>query len=443
MPTLDDLDRRLGCPTVGSIKNGCSIILIPQGRAVLKDWLQTALTKFHRVGRSRQHPWSLVAIALLCGGFLLPLSGCRLPQVSAEDRLFLPVQVDLLDVATLPQQTFADTPVGGLSALAYDRQRDMFYALSDDRGNLAPPRFYTLDIEPDFTDPAAPTIASVTVTAVTTLKDGEGNEYERDRLDPEGLVLSPRQTLLIASEGVAASQSPPALNEYDLETGGLKTAFRLPERFIPAAATEETGTAIGVRNNLGFEALTLGPTSSAGEFEPFRVFMGTESALAQDYDADPANPLVSRFLHYLLGPNQSTLIAEYAYPLELEPLGAVVNGLTELVAIDQGGHFLALERVYGIRGFEVKLFQLATGGATDVSTSTNLPPLENISPIQKQLVLDFSTLDLPVATIDNLEGMTLGPPLPDGSTSLWLLSDDNFDDDQTTQVWLFRLAIAR
>jgi len=58
-------------------------------------------------------------------------------------------------------------------------------------------------------------------------------------------------------------------------------------------------------------------------------------------------------------------------------------------------------------------------------------------------VLDFSTLDLPVAAIDNLEGMTLGPPLPDGSTSLWLLSDDNFDDDQTTQVWLFRLAIAR
>jgi len=47
-----------------------------------------------------------------------------------------------------------------------------------------------------------------------------------------------------------------------------------------------------------------------------------------------------------------------------------------------------------------------------------LPPLENISPIQKQLVLDFSTLDLSVAAIDNLEGMTLGPPLPDGSTSL-------------------------
>lgn len=409
---------------------------------MLKDWLQAGLNKLGGWGRSRLSAWPFLAIALFWGGLVLPLSGCDLPQVSAEERLFLPLQVELLDIATLPQQTFAGTPVGGLSAIAYDVQRDVFYALSDERGNLAPPRFYTLDIETNFADPTTPSIASVTISAVTTLKDADGNEYEPDRLDPEGLVLTPRQTLLIASEGVAATQAPPALNEYDLETGVLQTEFRLPQRFIPAAATEETGTAIGVRNNLGFEALTLGPTSSAGAFEPFRVFLATESALAQDYDPDPANPLVSRFLHYLIGPNQSTFIAEYPYPLALEPMGAVVNGLSELLAIDQGGHFLALERVYGIRGFAVKLFQLATGGATDVSTAASLPPLENLNPIQKQLLLDFSTLDLPISEIDNLEGMTLGPPLSDGSTSLWLISDDNFSDDQTTQVWLFRLAIA-
>lgn len=368
------------------------------------------------------------------------LSGCDLPQVSAEDRLFLPLRAELLDIATLPAQTFEETPVGGLSAIAYDAQRDLFYAVSDDRGGFAPPRFYTLEAKTDFSDAATPTIESVTVKAVTILKDREGNEYARDRLDPEALVLSPRQTVLIASEGVAVSQTPPVFNEYDLATGVLQTEFRLPQRFIPAAATEEMGTAIGVRDNQGFEAMTMGPTSSAGEFEPFRIFTATESALAQDFDEDPANPLVSRFLHYLIGPGQSAFIAEYAYPLSLEPLGAVANGLTDLVAIDQGGHFLALERVYGIRGFEIKLFQLATGGATDISTSVSLPPLEGISPIQKKLVVDFSTLELPVEAIDNLEGMTIGPPLPDGSASLWLISDNNFSDDQTTQLWLFRLA---
>lgn len=247
----------------------------------LGDWMRQ-----QRFGRGLG-----AALGMLC--LLLTLSGCDLPQVSAEERLFLPLQVELLDIATLPQQTFEDTVVGGLSSLAYDAQGDVFYALSDDRGSFAAPRFYTLEIQTNPTDPAAPTIASVAVEAVTTLKDVDGSEYVRDRLDPEGVVLSPRRSLIISSEGVAASQSPPALNEYDLATGQLKTEFRLPQRFIPAEATEETG-AVGVRDNQGFEAIALGPTSSAGEFEPFRIFMATESALAQDFDEDPENPLVKQ-----------------------------------------------------------------------------------------------------------------------------------------------------
>lgn len=388
-------------------------------------------------------PWGrLILSGLVLGIIAGGLTGCTLPQVSAEDRLFLPLEMELLDVVTLPAQTVADTPVGGLSALAYDPNRDRFYALSDDRGGLAPPRFYTLAMQTDVTDPAQPRVQSVEVEAVTLLKDGAGNVYDRDRLDPEGMVLSPRQTLFISSEGIASSQTPPAINEYDLETGLLKTEFRLPERFISDVTADHPEQTQGIRDNLGFEAMTLGPTSSAGAFEPFRIFLGTESALAQDFNTDPEKPLISRFLHYLIGPNQSTFIAEYAYPLELEPLGTVVNGLTELLAIDQAGHFLALERAFGVRGFEVKLFQLATGGATDVSTLTTLPDLDGLNPIQKQPVLDFATLDAPAAAIDNLEAMTLGPPLPDGAASLWIVSDDNFSEDQETQIWLFRLAIA-
>lgn len=407
---------------------------------MLKGWIRAAIAQlsYSREQNSRPNLRRLVGLGIL----LIALTGCALPQVSAEDRLFLPIELELLDVVSLPRQTFEETPVGGLSSLAYDANRNRFYALSDDRGTLAPPRFYTLNIQTDLTNPEAPKIQSVEVQGVTTLKDQAGNEYPRDRLDPEGIALSPRQTLFISSEGVAASQSPPALNEYALETGVLQTEYRLPERFIPAEATEDADTARGIRDNLGFEALTLSPTSSAGVFEPFRLFMATESALAQDFDQDPENPLVNRFLHYLIGLEQATFIGEYAYPLSLEPMGGVVNGLTELLAIDQGGHFLALERVYGIRGFEVKLFQLATGGAMDISTLPALPSAENLNPIQKQLVIDFSALELPGdTTVDNLEAMALGPPLPDGSASLWLISDDNFSDDQSTQVWLFRLAI--
>ena len=53
--------------------------------------------------------------------------------------------------STLPAgATFAGTVVGGLSSIAYDRRRDVYYALSDDQGagftpTSTPARFYTLD----------------------------------------------------------------------------------------------------------------------------------------------------------------------------------------------------------------------------------------------------------------------------------------------------------
>ena len=111
--------------------------------------------------------------------------------------------------------------------------------------------------------------------------------------------------------------------------------------------------------------------------------------------------------------------------------------MTEFLAIDQGGHFLSLERSYGLMGFQVKLFQLTSGGATDTSAITSLRgQRKGIQPIQKQLLLDLNTLGI---RIDNLEGITIGPRLPDGSQSLVLVSDDNFQAKQVTQFLLLRL----
>ncbi|NJL48741.1 MAG: esterase-like activity of phytase family protein [Leptolyngbyaceae cyanobacterium SM2_5_2] len=173
------------------------------------------------------------------------------------------------------------------------------------------------------------------------------------------MALSPRNTLLVTSEGDINHNAPPFIGEFDRATGQVLTTFRIPERFLPDAIDSPTR---GVRENLSFESLTINAApGTAGQTEPFRLFTATESALVQDYNEDPTLPLNNRFLHYLLGEDQSTLIAEYAYPLDLEPTGAVSNGLTELLVIDQGGHFLALERTYGLQGFGVKLYQFGHG----------------------------------------------------------------------------------
>ncbi len=385
----------------------------------MAEWIGQVL---RRIGRWR----SLILLLVLM------FTSCAIPQIKAEDRLFLPLAVELLDVYTLPPQSFEGTTVGGLSALAYDRPRDLLYALSDDRGQFGPARFYTLAIALKPSGP--PKFDTVTLRAVTPLRDAEGQPYPQGSVDPEGMALSPRDTLFISSEGDVRQNAPPFIGEFDRQTGQILATLPLPERYLP---DDPNRPSRGVQNNLSLEALTVTGTSGAGMIEPFRLFAATESALVQDYNEDPSQPLNSRFLHYLIGDDQTTPIAEHRYPLDLEPSGAVINGLTALLAIDPAGHFLALERAFGLRGVQVKLFQLATGGAADTSTIPSLRgDVSGLAPIRKQQLLDFA--ETPLA-VDNLEGMTLGPRLPDGSQSLLLVSDNNFEGDRATQLLLLRL----
>ncbi|MGB3311665.1 MAG: esterase-like activity of phytase family protein [Nodosilinea sp.] len=383
----------------------------------------------------RRRLWGMVWRRSLALVLVLLVTGCAIPQIKAEERLFLSVTAELLDVYNLPPQDFEGTTVGGLSALVFDRPRERLYALSDDRGRFGPARFYTLAITLKSSGTGQPQFDTVSLEAFTPLLDAAGNPYPRGSIDPEGMALSPRDTLFISSEGDVKQNAPPFLAEFDRQTGRAIATLPLPERYLPDDPDRPTR---GVQNNLSLEALTVaGSSSGAGMVEPFRLFAATESALVQDYDDDPSQPLNSRFLHYLIGDDQTSLIAEHRYPLDLEPSGAVINGITALLAIDPGGHFLALERSFGLRGLQVKLYQLATGGATDTSSIPSLAgDTAGISPIRKQLVLDFA--ETPLA-VDNLEGMTLGPRLPDGSQSLLLVSDNNLEGDRATQLILLRL----
>ena len=375
--------------------------------------------------------WAINRLLSLIVISALLLTGCSVSQVSAEQRLFLDLSVDFLDEYILPQENFEATPVGGLSALTYDVQRDRFYALSDDRGNLAPPRFYTLKAKIDSTG-----IEEIAVEGVTLLKDESGNPFNQGELDPEGIVLTPGHSLIISSEGSPQAGVAPLIAEFDLTTGQLQRRFRIPDRFLPDGANASQTQ--GVQENLSFEALTIAaPPGASSYLEPFRLFAATEGPLLQDLDEDPEIPFKNRLLHYLISQDQSTLLSEHWYSMGLSPLGAVLNGLSELLVLDPGGHFLGLERAFGLQGFTVKLYQLATGVASDTSGVPSLKgDLDGLNPIRKQLVFDLNTLDI---DLENLEGMTLGPQLQAGSQSLILMSDNNFDERQRTQFLLFRL----
>ena len=428
-------------------------------------------------------------IGLLAALLCLGCSSCSLPQVNAEERLFLPLTVDFLDEYIIPTADYEGTQVGGLSAITYDRQLDRLYALSDDRGAIAPPRFYTLQLKlASETAEAVPgdasersdaginealslsinspsiTIDSIDIESVTFLSMEDGSPFPTDTVDPEGMVLSPQGTLFISSEGVSRDRIPPWIAEFDRNSGQQLRRLPIPTKYIPAdgtssspeqssdsAATDPLAPdplandsanrqVVGIRNNLGFEALALSASGMGmGNDEPFRVFAGIEEPLQQDAEVtDSANPQPGRILHYVVSPDQSFPLSEHVYPIDPLPFGAVNTGLVELLAINQGGHFLSLERAYGLGGVRAKLFQLVFSDATDTATLTTLPPnLEGIQLLRKQLVLDLYDLGI---TLDNLEGMTLGPRLSDGSQSLILISDNNFSPEtQVNQVLLFRI----
>lgn len=340
--------------------------------------------------------------------------------------------IEFLGQVTLPTGTlFGGTEVGGLSGIAYDAARDVYYAISDDRSQLAPARFYTLSID---LEDGALNDGDVAFQNVTTLRDESGNPFPALSLDPEAIALSPDDTLFISSEGDANAGIAPFVNEFSL-SGQQLNALPVPLAYLPVPDVS------GIRNNLAFESLTIPP-------DGLSLYTATENALLQDGPAaDVGVVSQARVLRYDLITGLPA--QEFVYitePVAAEPIPADqfrTNGLVELLATDNDGSFLALERSFSVGvGNGVQIYQVRSQGALDVNGLFDLfnedlnVPFEIDPPVQKRLLLDLADLGL---TLDNLEGLALGPVLPDGRRSLIVVSDNNFSSTQFTQFLAFAL----
>ena len=325
--------------------------------------------------------------------------------------------------------TFEGTEVGGISGLAYDANRGVYYALSDDRSQINPARFYTLGI--DLSDGSLDD-GDVTFDAVTTLLDETGNPYPESSLDPEGIALSSIGTLHISSEGDANAVIDPFVDQFSL-TGQQIDSLPVPDIYLPTADQSS-----GIRNNAAFESLTITPNQRF-------LYTATENALFQDgpgATVDDGSP--ARILQYDLTTGEP--VAEFIYPVDPvpeEPIPAdafSTNGLVELLAINDDGTLLALERGFSVgQGNTVKLFEIDTQSAENVLGQDSLSDdaIQN-GAVTKRELLDVEA-DLGISP-DNLEALALGPVLDDGRQSLIIASDNNFNSNgQFTQFLAFAL----
>lgn len=355
----------------------------------------------------------------LAAGLVLVVS-LAAPAAADHDR------IEFIGEVTFPTGFEVDgVEMGGLSGITWDAGADVYYVLSDDRSQLAPARFYTVAI--DVSDGSLDD-GDVAFLDQTTLLAGDGLPYDALELDPEGIALSPHGTIFVSSEGDTAALQAPFVNEYALD-GHFLDELPVPTRYLPTS----DGSA-GIRQNAAFESLTFSADGA-------RLTTATENALFQDGPAatlDTGSP--SRILVYDAARRRP--VAEYVYENETvtdEPIpegSFTVNGLVELLELNKPGTFLALERSFSVGvGNNVRLYYISARGAENVRGQF---AIGDPVPVAKQLLLDLTSLGV---TLDNLEGLALAPPLPDGRTPLIVVSDNNFNPTQFTQFLAFALSL--
>lgn len=330
-----------------------------------------------------------------------------------------------------PGATLDGTVIGGLSGISYDPDDQHYYIISDDRSAKNPARFYTARIA--LSDKG---ISDVKFDATHPWLDRDQRPFAALDAkatppvvppDPEGIAVDPhRQRLYWSSEGERRSPDGPRPILLDpwvriADFGGRY----LGEFALPPGLRMSPGNT-GPRRNAGLEGLTLTP---GGRY--------TVAAMEGPGYDDGELPTVdhgalTRITRFDTESRSAT--AQFAYPLDpvsSGPNGG--NGVSDLVALNEDD-FLVLERGFGTR-VSLRVYRASFAGADDVLTR---PSVTGARPMTKTLLADLTTTP-GLKPLDNIEGITLGPKLPDGRQSVVMVSDDNFSPTQITQFLAFAL----
>ncbi len=310
---------------------------------------------------------------------------------------------------------------GGLSGLDYDDLTDRYIAISDDRAEKGPVRFYELAL-----DISADRLTNVTVIKHVDLLDRDGEAFVTRAVDPEAFRIG-NDGFYWSSEGDEKALKDPFVRVASPD-GGFLREFKLPDGFAPSA-----NRSTGVRDNLALESLAISPSGD--------VFVGVEAALYQD---GPIPSLTTGSLTRIIRYDATTSEpkAQYLYPVSpipqapIQANGAADNGMSDMIALSDR-HMLVVERSFA-QGFgnNVKLFMIDIEGATDISKIASLDRNDKkIVPVRKSQVLDLRAFGL---TPDNIEALAIGRA-KDGTDVLILGADNNFSPRQKTQFYAFKI----
>jgi hypothetical protein len=239
-------------------------------------------------------------------------------------------------------------------------------------------------------------------------------------VDLEGIVLVPGAFIVADEQGARL---------VEVDGGGrFRREISLPPHFSTARA------------NKSLEALSMTPDRK-------HLFTTSEGTLECDGPM-PTNTTgaLLRILRIGFPTGDSNEHAYLTDPLPHREGGDY--GVADLVAISDE-EVLVLERGWtrGV-GNTARIYHVSLDD--EASSCSATPALSaSVAVLAKELLVDLKTLhadDLPAAEeaqpsplLDNFEGMALGPLLPDGRSSLILVSDDNSRAEQRARIVVLAL----
>ena len=332
---------------------------------------------------------------------------------------------------------YNNTTVGGLSGIDYDAAGDKYFLICDDRSAVNPARFYTAHIS--FTQKG---IDTVYFTGVQTLLQQNGNVYPNSKEDPyhtpdpEAIRFNPQTRQLIwTSEGERIVKDNNIVLENPAiisitEKGKYIDSFSLPHNLIMQ------NTENGPRQNGVLEGLTF-----SDHFK--NLYVNVEEPLYEDGPrADVTdNGAFIRIFKFNVISRQNTQQVAY----KLEPVAHAanpanefkINGIPDILFLSDN-KLLVIERSFstGRLACTIKLFLADLNNATDIKKMPSLKLNNSFVPATKKLLLNMDDLGI---YIDNVEGVTFGPVLPNGHKTLLFVADNNFNPLEKTQFLLFEV----
>lgn len=332
---------------------------------------------------------------------------------------------------------FKETTVGGLSGIDYDPAHSMYYLISDDRSAINPARFYTAKIHIDNNR-----IDSVEFTDVKFLLQRNGKTYPNSKQDPyhtpdpeDIRYNAAKDEIVWSSEGERRINQgnnimeDPSIIVTD-KNGNYKDSFELPAN-MHMQTTEN-----GPRQNGVFEGLTF---SGDHKF----LFVNVEEPLYEDGPRAGANDSTAWLRFIKFDVEQRKQIAQYAYKAEAVAYPSVpanafkINGVSSILSVDEN-KLIVVERSFssGRLACTIRVFIADIDGATNIADVKSLQAQRDFKPASKKLLLNMDELG---RYIDNIEGVSFGPLLPNGHRSLIFVADNNFSPLEKTQFLLFEV----